>query len=175
MIGIREVENKVKINFNGQIAELGLFSDRPITEKNPYFTQLNENVGYGLGLSASIPIYNNYRARAGVRQAEITVEGAKLNNDQTKENIKNNIQTALNDLSAAANSYEAAKRSTVAQRLAYNNTKTKFDVGSANTFELLTAKNRLDIAVTEELVAQYDYIFRTKVIDYYLGKTITLN
>ena len=98
-----------------------------------------------------------------------------MNNDQTKENIKNNIQTALNDLSAAANSYEAAKRSTVAQRLAYNNTKTKFDVGSANTFELLTAKNRLDIAVTEELVAQYDYIFRTKVIDYYLGKTITLN
>jgi outer membrane protein len=126
-------------------------------------------------LGLSIPIYNNYRAKGAVKQAELAVENARLNNEQTKETLKNNIQTALNDARAAANSYEAAKRSTVAQQLAYNNAKTKFDIGAANTFELLSAKNRLDIAVTEELVTRYDYIFRTKVIDYYLGRRIALN
>ncbi len=174
-IGSTEIENPVKIKFNGQVTQLGIFNDIPITEKNPYFRQLDENIGYGLGFSANIPIYNNYRVKASVKQAEINVESVKLTNDQTKENIKNNIQTALNDLRATTNTYEASKRSTQAQRLAYTNTKTKFDVGSANTFELLTAKNRLDIAITEELISRYDYIFRTKVIDYYLGKNITLN
>lgn len=173
--GYQTVNTPVTVIFNGQSTTLTTVNQIPVVEKSPYFNQLDNNLGYGIGLGLSIPIYNNYRAKGAVKQAELAVENARLNNEQTKETLKNNIQTALNDARAAANSYEAAKRSTVAQQLAYNNAKTKFDIGAANTFELLSAKNRLDIAVTEELVTQYDYIFRTKVIDYYLGRRIALN
>ena len=173
--GFTTVNSPVDVIFNGQNAHLDIINKIPNTENNPYFSQLDENIGYGFGLSMSIPIYNNYRAKANVERAEVEVESTRLTNDQTKETLKNNIQTALNDMRATANTYEAARRSTAAQRLAYNNAKTKFDLGSANTFELLTAKNRLDIAITEELISRYDYIFRSKVIDYYLGRRIALN
>jgi outer membrane protein len=103
------------------------------------------------------------------------VESARLDAEQTKETLKNNIQTALNELRATANTYESSKRSTEAQQLAYNNMKIKYDVGVATTFELITAKNNLDIATTEELLSRYDYIFRSKVVDYYLGRQIRLN
>ncbi|MEP7321872.1 MAG: TolC family protein [Saprospiraceae bacterium] len=173
--GFTTVNSPVDVLFNGQNAHLDIINKIPNTEKNPYFSQLDENIGYGFGLSMSIPIYNNYRAKANVQRAEVEVDFTRLTSDQTKETLKNNIQTALNDMRATANTYEAAKRSTAAQRLAYNNAKTKFDLGSANTFELLTAKNKLDIAITEELISRYDYIFRSKVIDYYLGRRIALN
>lgn len=163
------------IFFNGQSATIEIPTKVPQTSKNPYFSQLNENLGYGFGLNMSIPIYNNYTAKSQVRQAQVAVESAKLDVEQTKETLKNNIQTALNELRATANTYEASKRSTEAQRLAYNNVKIKFDVGVSTTFELLTAKNKLDIAITEELLSRYDYIFRSKVVDYYLGRPIRLN
>jgi len=173
--GFTDTRVQQVIFFNGQSATIEIPTRVLQTSKNPYFSQLNENVGYGFGLNLSIPIYNNYTAKAQVRQAEVAVESAKLDLEQTKETLKNNIQTALNELRATANTYEASKRSTEAQQLAYNNIKIKYDVGVSTTFELLSAKNRLDIAVTEELLSRYDYIFRSKVVDYYLGRPIRLN
>lgn len=173
--GYKTKSSPLDVVFNGQNAHLEVLNEVPVTAKNPYFSQIDQNLGYGFGFGLSIPIYENYKYRAQVKQAQLSVENTRLNNDQIKENLKNNIQTSLNDLRATANTYEAAKKTTAAQRLAYNNTKTKFDLGSANTFELLTAKNKLDISITDELIARYDYIFRSKVIDYYLGRTITLN
>ncbi len=163
------------IFFNGQSATIEIPTRIPQTSSYPYFSQLNENLGYGFGLNMTIPIYNNYTAKSQVRQAEVAVETAKLDAEQTKETLKNNIQTALNELRATANTYESSKRSTEAQKLAYDNMKIKYDVGVATTFELLTAKNNLDIATTEELLSRYDYIFRSKVVDYYLGRQIRLN
>ena len=173
--GVKTVSSPLDVVFNGQNAHLDVLNKVPVTDKNPYFSQINQNLGYGFGIGLSIPIYENYANKARVRQAEVAVESATLTTEQTKETLKNSIQTSLNDLRATANVYEAAKRSTEAQRLSYNNIKTKFDLGSATTFELLSAKNKLDIALTEELIGRYDFIFRSKVIDYYLGRKITLN
>jgi outer membrane protein len=173
--GFTDTRVEQVIFFNGQSATIEIPTRIPQTSNNPYFSQLNENLGYGFGLNLSIPIYNNLTAKSQVRQAQVAVESAKLDAEQTKETLKNNIQTALNELRASANTYEASKRSTEAQQLAYNNMKIKYDVGVATTFELLTAKNNLDIATTEELLSRYDYIFRSKVVDYYLGRQIRLN
>ncbi len=173
--GFKEVKTPLKVDFNGQQAVIDIYNESPITEKNPYFNQFNQNLGYGAGLGLSIPIYSNYLAKSNVKNAELNVESAKLTSEQNKQALKNNIQTALNDYESAKNSYEASKRTSAAQQLAYNNTKTKFDLGSANTFELVSSKNRLDMALVEEVLARYDLIFRSKVIDYYMGRSITLN
>jgi len=173
--GFTDTRVQQVIFFNGQSATIEIPTRIPQTSKNPYFSQINENLGYGFGLNMTIPIYNNYTAKSQVKQAQIAVESAKLDVEQTKETLKNNIQTALNELRATANTYEASKRSTEASQRAYDNIKIKYDVGVATTFELLTAKNNLDIATTEELLSRYDYIFRSKVVDYYLGRQIRLN
>ena len=82
---------------------------------------------------------------------------------------------ALNDYEAAKRTYEASRRTAAATQLAYNNMKTKYDLGSANTFELVSSKNRWDIAKVEEILGRYELIFRSKVIDYYLGRPVNLN
>jgi outer membrane protein len=48
-------------------------------------------------------------------------------------------------------------------------------LGAVNALELTTAKNSLDSAENDLLVARYDYLFKLKIIDFYNGKKMTLD
>ena len=56
----------------------------------------------------------------------------------------------------------------------FSDTKKRFEIGAANTFELITARNNLDNASRTLLVDKYQYIFAMKVLDYYRGIQIEL-
>ena len=51
----------------------------------------------------------------------------------------------------------------------------QFNLGIANTLELLTAKNDLLNARMEELQAKYMALLNLKLLDFYSHKEITLN
>ena len=67
----------------------------------------------------------------------------------------------------------AAKKSLSSQELAFNNVKERFDIGSVNTFELEQARVQLINAQSSLINAKYDFVFKTKVLDFYMGKSIT--
>ncbi|MEO0776248.1 MAG: TolC family protein, partial [Bacteroidota bacterium] len=79
------------------------------------------------------------------------------------------------DARAAKKALDAAQKSVDALQLSYENTEKRFKVGAVNTFEFTTAKNNLDQAQINLIVAKYDYLFRLKVVDFYEGKKITLD
>nr|MBP7274430.1 hypothetical protein [Saprospiraceae bacterium] len=58
---------------------------------------------------------------------------------------------------------------------ALENTQKKFALGATNVFELTSAQNALDVANTNLLISKYDYLFKLKIIDYYMGNPIRLN
>ena len=58
---------------------------------------------------------------------------------------------------------------------AYNDAQKRFEIGTANSFELISAKNNLDNAERSIIINKYDYTFKMKVLDYYAGKQITFN
>ena len=45
----------------------------------------------------------------------------------------------------------------------------RFNSGVGNSIDYLTAKNNLDRANLNLINAQYDYVLRTKILDYYKG------
>lgn len=143
-------------------------------ENIPYFTQFDNNFGYGLSLSLNIPIYNNYSARANVERAKLGVLRASEQHEQIKQNLKTNIQTALSAARSSREALEAAQRSLDANEIARQHAQRRYDLGNANTYELLQAQNRYDQAVVSLSVAKYDYLFRIKVLEYYLGRGLTL-
>ena len=141
----------------------------------PYLRQLDNNIGYGFGASLSIPIFNNYAARGNVEKAKINAINANIQSDQTKQTLKTNIQNAISSAKAAKQSLAAAEASNTAAKIAFNNANRKSELGSLNNFELLAARNRYDTAENNLLIAKYEYYFRIKVIEYYLGHGIRLN
>ena len=48
----------------------------------------------------------------------------------------------------------------------------RFDSGVGNSIDYLTAKNNLDRANINLIIARYDYVLRAKILDYYQGKQL---
>ncbi|MBK8922599.1 MAG: TolC family protein [Saprospirales bacterium] len=142
--------------------------------KTPYFTQLDQNFGQGVGVSLNIPLYQNGRVRLNVERARLGVLAAQLQDNQTRQQLKNDIQTAIANARSARKQLDAALRTYEAMQAAYSNTEKRHSLGVVNTLELTTAKTNLDNAENDLIVARYDYLFRLKILDFYQGKELRL-
>lgn len=157
--------------------DVTISQDVPVYDitKKPYFSQVRENFGQGVGINVNIPIYNNSRARIAVERAKLNILNTEIANTQTRQSLKNDIQTAIANAKSAKKQLEAAQKTAEATRTAYDNMLKRHNLGTINSLELTTARNNLDTSENNLLLARYDYIFKLKIIDFYLGKKITLN
>lgn len=140
----------------------------------PYGTQLSNNLGFGFGATLSIPIFNQYSNKASVERAKIDVVRTSLQSEQTRQTLKTNVQNALAAARAARKTLEGAEASAQAAKFALQSAERKVDLGSINTYEYLIARNRSDSAETNYLIARYDYFFKIKVLEYYMGRGLRL-
>jgi outer membrane protein len=143
-------------------------------EDNPYSNQIDENFGQNIGLSLSIPIYNNHRNLISMDRAELNMISNQYTAELNKQNLKNDIQTALSNARAAKRTLAASERTVEASTAAFQNSEKQFQLGTINTFEYATAKNNLDQAEVDLIIAKYDYLFKLKVLDFYQGKKLEL-
>lgn len=146
----------------------------PVYSRARYGYQIDQNLSYGFGLSLQVPILNNYNTSANIQKAKLSSETARLNLETTKQNLKITVQQAHADAKAAKIKLQAAEKSLAAQQAAYDNANKRFSLGAINSFDLSNARIRLDNAKNNLLIAKYDHIFRVKVLDFYLGKGISL-
>ena len=165
----------VRIDGNPALIERDVVVEVPSISDNPYFDQLNENFGQGVSLGLSIPIFNGKRARTGVERSKLQIENLRIQKEQTLNTIKSDVQRALNNAKAAKLQLEASQRSLDAQKANYDNIQKRYTLGAISTFEYVTAKNSLDSAQFNETISRFDYIFKAKVLDFYMGKRLTIN
>lgn len=161
-----------EIIFQGISQNIQIAQEYPITEKAGYFYQLTNYLSYGVGFNINVPIFNNYQTKAGIERAKINSETTHLKLANDKLALRLTVQRALTDAKAAKAKYDALNKTLQATQAVYDNATKKFDIGAINTFDLNTAKTRLDNAKNNLLIAKYDLVFRNKIIDFYLGKKI---
>ena len=154
---------------------IGQEAEVPITSDNPYFNQLDENLGYGFGFSLSVPLYSNYTNKANVQRAKIAVMSTQNQNEQLLQNLKSAVQQSLTDAKAAKRSLDAAERTLEAQEAAFSNAEKRYDLGAISIYDYINTKNALDGARINRIIAKYDYLFKMKVLDYYRGRPLRLN
>ena len=162
--------------FNGQPINFEIENQIPVQAGRQAWTeQVNQNFGQNIGLQLSIPIFNNYRNHINIERAKINVIGVDLTNEQTRQQLKTDIQTAIANARAARRSLIAAQASEEASRLAFENAQQRFDIGTSNQLEFNTARNNLSRAQMDLTRAKYQYVFNVKQVEFYQGKKITLN
>ena len=160
---------------NGNDVTLEFPNEIGITYPNQqYFDQINDNFGQVAGVSVSIPIFNNGRTSIAMERARLNILNTEIANEQVKQSLKSDIQRAIADAQAAKKQLEAANKSVIALETAYQNAGKRFKLGAINTFEYTLANNNLDQARVDYIVAKYDYLFKLKIVDFYLGKPINL-
>ena len=132
-------------------------------------SQFDLNAGESIGLQLNIPIINGWSSRAGIKKSKLNVLRNKNLLDQTKMDLENTIYQALNDAKGAMKSYEAAKKSEIARKTAYEYAKERFENGALNTINYFQAQQLFETAQSELIKAKYDYIFKIKVLEFYYG------
>lgn len=146
----------------------------PVLEKTPYGTQFNDNFNRSLGLTISVPIFNNLQTHTAVTRAKINLESARLQLLQTKLDLQRAVLQAYTDANGALNKFNATEKSVIALRESFKYAEQRYNVGAANAVDYNTQKNNVTNAEAQLLQAKYEYIFKAKVLDFYLGKAITL-
>jgi outer membrane protein len=99
---------------------------------------------------------------------------ARLNLENEKNILFKEIQQASTDALAALKKYYATTKSLSALQESFRYTEQKFGLGMVTTLDYTTAKTRLAKAETELLQSKYDFIFKTKILDFYKGNPIKL-
>ncbi len=175
IVGSNDVFAEEEVFINNQSVLIGREVTIPVVEKANYSTQFQDNLSYGFGVNVSIPIYNNYNNRASIQRAELNIMNAQNQLEQVKDQIKNTVQQVLADARAAKKSLVASEKSVIAQRAAFNNASRRYELGSINSFDLVTIQNQLDQAEINLIISRYDYLFKSKILDLYMGKQLSLN
>jgi outer membrane protein len=150
----------------------------PVTSTNTspyaYDKQFKDNIGQSVNLNLSIPIFNNRLYRSNIEKASLNHESSKLNEQLIKNQLRKAVEQAYTDMLAAESRYMASKDQVSASEQAFISVKEKFDVGLGSAIDYISEKNNYSRSLSGLIQAKYDYIFKTKVLEFYKGMPIDL-
>lgn len=136
--------------------------------------QLKNNRRSSLGLTLSIPIFNRFQVKNGITNSELQIQDYKYQLQTARNVLRKDIELVYTNALAAFNRYISTQKAVESMKEAFRYTEEKFNVGMINSVEYNQSKNNLTVAQSDLLQAKYEYIFRTKILDFYNGVPITL-
>jgi outer membrane protein len=146
----------------------------PIYGAYPFGPQIRDNTSTGVGLGLSIPIFNGWSINTSIANARIMHENAKLDLQNRKLTLYASVHQSYADALAALKKFNATQEALVSMEESFKYTEKKFEVGLVNTVDYNTSKNQLIATQSDLLQAKYDFIFKTKILNFYRGEPITL-
>ena len=141
-------------------------------ETTPFNKQIDDNINQSFGFNLSIPIFNGLQTKTSISRSVIAVKNAQYELQLQKNRLNKDIRQAYADAKAALKKFHATAKTVSALQEAFNYTGQKFDVGMVTSVEYNDAKNKLAKAKSDLLQAKYDYVFKTKVLNFYQGKSL---
>ncbi|QES88738.1 TolC family protein [Rhizosphaericola mali] len=133
-----------------------------------YFNQLlNINLYQYVGLSLSIPIFNNKSAYYNYKNVIVQIKIQQLQNESDNQQLKQDIYNAYNIASTNLSVYLSNKRTLEATEKGYTMSQKRFEIGKSTLSDYLTSLNTLYQARINYINAYYNYIFSNKILLYY--------
>jgi len=143
--------------------------------KYSFASQVNDNINYGLGFSLNVPILNGWQVNKNISNSRLAIEDSQFTLEGTKKQLYKNIQQAYTDAVAALKKYNASIKAVTSMEESFRYTEQKFNVGMVTPVDYNAAKTQLLNAQSEKVQAKYEFIFKTKVLDFYKGVPLNLN
>lgn len=136
--------------------------------------QVSNNFNQNIGIAISIPIFNGLTAKTNVSRQKLNIYNQELLLNQDKLNMKRDIYDAYQQALGAFEKFNASKKSVESAQKAFDYATKRYDIGVLQTIQWLNNQNTLAQAKINALIAQYDYVFKMKVLEFYKGQGIKL-
>jgi outer membrane protein len=138
-----------------------------------YFDQLNNTQNKVLSLGLNIPIFSRFAVKTRVAQAGLQRENASIEAAKARQNLRQNIEQAYVNLNNSAKKYEAGLSQVSALEESFRAAESRFGAGTIDFVSYNLQKTNLDKARLSLIQSKYDFVFRTKILDFYQGKALT--
>jgi outer membrane protein len=138
-------------------------------------TQLKNNKNSGIGLSMNIPILNGWQVNKNISNSKLNVESSQYTLEGTKKQLYKNIQQAYTDAAASLKKFNSSLKAVASTEESFRYTEQKFNVGMVTSVDYNAAKTQLLNAQSTMSQAKYEFVFKTKVLDFYKGIPLNLN
>ena len=136
--------------------------------------QVKNGWNNSIGLSVSVPIFNNRQTKSAVQKAKLQYETSMLSLLDEQKALYKTIESLWLDANSAQQRYAAANEKLKSTQISYELISEQFNLGMKNTVELLTEKNNLLQAQQEQLQAKYMAILNTQLLKFYQGDQLAL-
>lgn len=136
--------------------------------------QVKNGWNNSIGLSVSVPIFNNRQTKSAVQKAKLQRETSMLSLLDEEKALYKTIETLWLEANSAQQRYTAADEKLRSTQISYDLMNEQFNLGMKNTVELLTEKNNLLQARQEQLQAKYMAILNTQLLKFYQGDKLAL-
>ena len=156
-----------QLNLNGSLG-----TNYYSTINRTFRQQMGDNFSKYVGVSLSVPIFNRFSTRNRVRTARLQRDNYELQLTETKKTLYKEIQQAWYNAVAAESKYSSSHTAAEASAESFRLMSEKYENGKANAVEYNEAKQNLMRAQSDELQAKYEYLFRSKILDFYKGESI---
>jgi outer membrane protein len=136
--------------------------------------QLADRLNEQIGVSMSIPIYDNSRTKSKVTQSRIALQQAELDHRQTALDVEQTVTTEYQDVVSAYNKYQTTKIRQNAYSKTFNVYRAQFAAGSITAVDLLQQQNNYISALNDYIQSKYEFILKRKILDVYMGERVKM-
>lgn len=134
--------------------------------------QLDQNLDKSISLGLSIPIFNRFSTRNGVRSAKMNCTSTQIDLDNERKTLYKEVQQAYYNAVAAEAAYASSSSAAESADEAYKLAEAKYAQGLASATDFAEARTNRSSAISNNIKYKYEMVFRTKILDFYRGVDI---
>ena len=135
-------------------------------------SQLSNNFSQYIGLSLNVPVFSRLSNRNGVRSAQISYLNQQLQLENVRKQLYKEIQQAYYSAVASESKYLSSVSAEVSAAESFHITEAKYENGMASITEFNEAKVRWVESASNLAQARYEYLYQTKLLDFYRGREL---
>ena len=143
-------------------------------ENASFGSQWHQNMNKYLQFSLSIPLFNRFATRNRVKSARIQRNALAWQLEESKKALYKEIQQAYYNARAAESQYQSSQTACQSAEVSFKLMSEKYANGKATATEYNEMRATWMKALSEQVQARYDYLFRSKILEFYQGKQLTL-
>ena len=170
-LGIESSDLGIKVAKAGRMPTVslnaGVMTSTSSMSDNAWGTQMKNNFSLGVGVTVSIPRFDDRQAKAAINKAKLQKQSYLLDLQDKQTTLYSTIENYWLQAVTNQNKFKAARVSTESAQASYELLSEQFKQGLKNTVELMTGKTNLLQAQQNELQSKYLAILNLNMLEFY--------
>ena len=131
--------------------------------------------GFGqyVGLNLNIPIFSRFSTRNQVRGAKLSFDSQEIMLENTKKSLYKEIQQAYYNAVGSQAKYRSSVVAAASAADAFELAQARYENGKSGITEFNEAKARYMSAESDLVQARYEYLYQSKILDFYRGRALS--